>query len=295
MGKQDVGSKHLINYDPDAWVRWLLNDQSAKVIRQLDGEFQFVMRRSDSLLEVESDIDGRYLALLEFQLNWDEEMDARLQNYSALGREKYGLPVVPCVIYLTELPSGVKIVSCYHREFKGLVTHQDFKVFCLWDYSATIAYSPDTPLAILPFIPLMQGINETILRVCVARIREEAGNSADELETVLNLFARMSMSPALVEKILRLSMAVLEKTPIYQEIFLRGKVFGEANAADKSTRNHIVRQLKRRFGFVPERVAFQLDQVTGQELALLLDAVTDSADLPAFVQFFETIVSNSEL
>ena len=89
-------------------------------------------------------------------------------------------------------------------------------------------------------------------------------------------------------------MAILEETPIYQEIFLRGKLFGEANAADKSTRNHIIRQLTKRFGFVPEQVALQLDQVTGQELALLLDMVIDSADLPAFVQFFETVVSTQE-
>ncbi|MBX3055623.1 MAG: hypothetical protein KF770_04045 [Anaerolineae bacterium] len=91
--------------------------------------------------------------LAELQLQYDATMPARLQNYAAMARQKFDLPIVPIVIYLTPPPAGIELASAYHSEFMGLVTHQDFKAIKLWEINAVEALAMDLPVGILPYVP----------------------------------------------------------------------------------------------------------------------------------------------
>lgn len=54
----DIGSKRLISFAPDAWVRWLTGDPAAEVIDFVSGEFQWVARATDVLIKVKSPRHG---------------------------------------------------------------------------------------------------------------------------------------------------------------------------------------------------------------------------------------------
>lgn len=75
MAEKDLGGKFLIDRDPTGWVRWLLGDFDLTVTEILTPEFQFVGRRSDSLLKVEGP-NGSFGALSELQLEPQVEMPA---------------------------------------------------------------------------------------------------------------------------------------------------------------------------------------------------------------------------
>lgn len=47
---------------PETWVRWVLGDNTLWVVDTLSGEFQFVLRHNDVLLQVEGK-DGPFLVL----------------------------------------------------------------------------------------------------------------------------------------------------------------------------------------------------------------------------------------
>jgi predicted transposase YdaD len=141
-----------------------------EVLEVLNPEFQFIGRRGDSLLRVRGQA-GEFGALAELQLSYDPKMPARVQNYTAMGRQKLGLDIVPIVVYLTPPPSDVELATAYHTEFMGLITHQDFKVIRLWEIEAAEALALDLPAGILPYVPLMAGADEETVRICVERIR----------------------------------------------------------------------------------------------------------------------------
>lgn len=269
MGKKDIGGKDLINRNPDGWVRWLLGDATLTVEAILTTDFQFISRQSDSLLQVRGPA-GVFGVLSELQLAYDDGMPARIQNYVAMGRQKLGISIVPVVVYLTEPPDGTKIATAFHQEFMGLVTHQDFFVVKIWELDAQLA--DQLPITVLPFVPLMANTNENILYECVRRIRSESNH--EELETTLALFALMRLDAEAVARIMRWSMTVLEKSPIYQQIIEKGE--------NKALVRSIMRVLKRRFGDVPGTIQIQLEQTSVETLETLLDEVFELLDLAAF-------------
>jgi predicted transposase YdaD len=67
MGQADTGSKQTINIYNKAWAEWVLQAEDVAVEAELSGEFQFIARASDSLMQVRGR-DGRFLSLTKLQL-----------------------------------------------------------------------------------------------------------------------------------------------------------------------------------------------------------------------------------
>ncbi len=294
MGDKDIGGKYLIDRDPEGWIRWLLDDPTLEVLQALSPEFQFVGRRGDSLLRVCGQM-GEFGALAELQLEYEADMPARLQNYAALGRQKLRLPIVPIVVYLTPPPAGVELATAYHTEFMGLVTHQDFKVIKMWEVNATAAMDMDLPIGILPYVPLMDGADETIVRRCVERIRAEPDH--EELETILTLFAMIKLSKETVEQLLRWDMSVLEKSPLYQQILAKGLQEGRQQGLERGLEQGlergleqglergIMRILQRRFSQFGAELPDRLAELPPAVLEELLDEAITAVDYPTFINY----------
>ena len=87
MGKYDIGGKQTINIYNQAWAEWVLQQQQVEVEAELSGEFQFIARATDSLLQINSP-EARFLVLTELQLLYDEDMPDRLAAYATLARRK---------------------------------------------------------------------------------------------------------------------------------------------------------------------------------------------------------------
>jgi predicted transposase YdaD len=193
----------------------VLQQEQVKVEAELSGEFQFVARATDSLLQVNSS-DGRFLVLTELQFRYDKKMPERLAVYASLARHKYEQPVYVTVVYFMPPAAGTAIADAFHQEFMGQVARQDFQPILLWELEAEQVLAYNNP-ALLPFVPLMQGGDtEQMVRRCATRIRQEP--QAAELETILALFAGYVLDTALIKQILRWEMAVVQESPIIREL-----------------------------------------------------------------------------
>ncbi len=193
MGKVDLSSKQTINIYGQAWAEWVLQQKQIEVEAELSGEFQFIARVTNSLLQVNSQT-GRFLALTELQFRYDEDMPNRLMAYAALARQKYKQDVYVTVVYFMPPPQDKDIVEVYQRDFMGQQTHQDFQVIKLWELEADQVVAFDNPV-LLPFVPLMHGGDtESMVRKCAERIRQEA--QAAELKTILAVFSCFCLTKA---------------------------------------------------------------------------------------------------
>ncbi len=95
-----------------------------------------------------------------------------------------GIDIFVTVIFFLPPPKEITIPTAYHKVFMGQVTRVDFQVIKIWELAAQEVLGYDNPM-LLPFVPLMQGGEETtMLRRCANRIRQEPEAIANELEAL---------------------------------------------------------------------------------------------------------------
>jgi predicted transposase YdaD len=223
MGRVDLGGKRTITMYTQAWLEWILREKEVKVVGEASGEFQFVARLTDSLLQAQGP-SGSFLALTELQWRYDPEMPERLAAYAVLARQKHRLPVYVTVVNLLPPPAHVTPRQEFHEECMGQVTHRDFQVIGLWELDAAQMLAQGNP-ALLPFVPLMRGgaTKETVV-ACAERIRREP--EALELETILAVFAGYVLSTDLIKQLLRWEMTIVKESPIIQELLTQEHQLG---------------------------------------------------------------------
>jgi len=292
MAAADTGSKWLIGQSPEAWVRWVLQDPTVQVEAQLSTEFQSLTRLSDSLLRV-SRAGETFLVLTEVQLRPDPRMPRRLRAYTALAEEKYDLLVYPIVFHL--LPPGreQETAKVYHSELLGLIAHQDFVVIKAWELEAGEIVQQGN-LALLPFIPLMRGADEAVIRRGAERLR--AAPEGEQLETLLGLFASFVLDIETIQQLVRWDMNVLRESPWYQEILAEGLTQGRAEGLaqglkqglEQGRREAILHLLRARF-YLPAEVETELSErlahiESGAVLQTLIITAAQAESLAAFTE-----------
>jgi predicted transposase YdaD len=308
MGKADVSSKRAITMYAQAWLEWALQEQGVRVMGEVSGEFQFVERRSDSLLQARGP-SGPFLALTEFQLRYDPEIPQRLAAYAALARQKYKQDVFVTVVYLLPPPANVTPARVLHRELMGQTTHQDFQVIALWELEAGQMLTLDNP-ALLPFVPLMQGgaTQETVV-ACAERLRREPDGL--ELETILSVFASYVLDAAFIKQLLRWNMTIITESPLIQELLkenlrkgkqkwlkqglLQGRQEGEQEGRQQGERNATLKNLRQiltiRFDAPPPDFEQRLQPL---DLPALGRLITASLTLSSLAEFEQCVANELE-
>lgn len=130
----------------------------------------------------------------------------------------------------------------------------------------------------------MAGADETVLRQCVQRIRQEPDR--EQLETILALFAMITMDSQLVARIVRWSMTILEKSPIYQEIWHKGEAEGLEKGLEKARQSsmHTLKLLlHQRLGPAPLDLPERLARLNWEQLQSLLIKAGTAAAWPEFL------------
>jgi len=210
-------------------------------------------------------------------------MPQRLRAYTALAEEKYDLPVYPVVVYLLPPKSRQPLPKCYHREFLGLMAHQDFRVVKIWELDADEVLRGES-LSLVPVVPLMKGADEEAIRAGVELIRrKEAG---EEMELVLAFFASFVMEPELISKIVRWDMAVIRESPWYREILQEGFQEGIQKGLYQGLRDAILELIRTRFGISDgalEKLSQRLERIQeSQTLKRLVVEAAQAESLEAF-------------
>lgn len=275
MNKPDLSTKKVISIYNQAWAEWILQRQQIKVEAELSGEFQFVARATDSLLQVNSS-QGRFLVLTELQFRYDSKMPRRLAAYAALARQKYDQDVYITVIYFMPPSSSVTVGNAHHREFMGQLAHQDFHTILLWELDAEQVIAYNNP-ALLPFVPLMRGGNsEKMLQRCAERIRQEP--EAAELETILAVFAEYVLDRELIKQLLRWEMAIVKESSIIQELIQEGYEEGERKATLEALYQTLTIRFKVERGLFDE----QFERLEVETLKRLNEVALSVESLDAF-------------
>jgi predicted transposase YdaD len=285
----DIGGKRLLGLSPDAWAKWVTQQDDVVALEILGSEFQWISRENDVLMKVRSPIHGEFLILTELQLRYTDKMPLRMRAYAALAQEKYGLPVYPVLVNI--LPPSDPTIVCdrFESDFLGLQTRQDFHVINLWEVDAAMVFeqSLDT---LLPFVPILKdGGNQQVVRRALIKLQQN--EQLVELESLLGFFASFVLDTELVRQILRWDMAVLRESPWYQEIQQVseqvGEQRGEQRGRQAEAQSLILRQLLRRVGTLPANVEAQLQALDLPRLEALGEALLDfstAADLDEWLR-----------
>ncbi len=280
----DIGSKRLISLAPDTWVRWLTGDPTAEALDFPSGEFQWVSRATDVLLKARSPRHGTFLIANEIQFRPDARMPWRIRAYAALAEEHYGLNVYPVVVNILPPRSHEVIIpESYHSEFMGLMAHQDYKTFNLWELDAALVLEQDWT-TLLPFVPILKGgDNRATVGKALALLR--ADEQLADMETFLAFFATFVMTSEEVRSLMRWDMVMLRESPWYNEILNEGREEGREVGLYEGRREERAEMLQlilsRRFDGVPPELAFRLRSLGAESLLQLVDVALTAPSLDA--------------
>ncbi len=279
----DIGGKRLLGLAPDAWARWVTQQDDVTALEIVGSDFQWVSRENDVLMKVHSPIQGNFLILTELQLRYTDKMPLRMRAYAALAQEKYKLPVYPVLVNILQ-PSEATVVSDrFESDFLGLHARQDFRVINLWEVDAEIVFeqSLDT---LLPFVPVLNGGgNEQTVRRALVRLQQN--EQLVELESLLGFFASFVMGTELVLEIMRWDVTVLRESPWYLEIRQEGEQRGEKTGAIREAQSLVLRLLARRVGTLPAGTEVQVQALALPQLEALGEALLDFVELSDLVEW----------
>jgi predicted transposase YdaD len=260
----DIGGKRLLGLAPDAWARWVTQQDDVIALEILGSEFQWVSQENDVLMKVHSPIHGEFLILNELQLRYTDKMPLRMRAYAALAEERYGLPVYPVLVNILPPPSTVVVSNHFESNFLGLQARQDYCVINLWEVEAETVFeqSLDT---LLPFVPILKdGGNQQTVRRALVQLQQN--EELVELESLLGFFASFVLDTELVRQIMRWDMTVLRESPWYQEILAEGAL---------REQSLILRLLTRRIGEVSPEKLSQVQALPLTQLEALGEALLD--------------------
>ncbi|CBN54012.1 MULTISPECIES: DUF4351 domain-containing protein [Kamptonema] len=283
MAEADIGSKRLISLAPNAWVQWVTNIPDAIARNILDAEFQWLSRESDVLVKAYSPEHGEFLVLNELQSQYTSRMPRRMRAYAALAQEKYNLPVYPVLVNIFQPEEIVTIPTRYESNFMGLIARQDYRVINLWEVDVELAFGPSlTPL--LPFVPILKGgDNESVVVRAVTALR--ADEQLRELENLLGFFACSVFDVARVREILRFDMAILQKSPLFQQMAREQR--------QQENLRVLLRLIQRRFGEVSAEIGANLQRLNIEQLDELLDVLFTVNSLDEFINSIPSQNRNS--
>ena len=168
----------------------------------------------------------------------------------------------------------------------GLIARQDYRVINLWEVDVELAFGPSlTPL--LPFVPILKGgDNESVVVRAVTALR--ADEQLQELENLLGFFACSVFDVARVREILRFDMAILQKSPLFQQMAREQRQEEDLRV--------LLRQIQRRFGEVSAEIEANLQRLNIEQLDELLDLPFTVNSLDEFISFIPSQNGNgSEL
>ncbi len=277
----DIGGKRLLGLAPDAWAKWVTQQDDVVALEILGSEFQWVSRENDVLMKVRSPIHGEFLILTELQLRYNNKMPLRMRAYAALAQERYGLPVYPVLVNI--LPPSDPTIVCdrFESDFLGLQARQDFRVINLWEVDAEMVFeqSLDT---LLPFVPILKdGGNQQTVRRALVQLQQN--EQLVELESLLGFFASFVLDTELVQQIMRWDVTVLRESPWYLEIQQESRQEGVQEGAINEAQSLILRQLSRRVGTLSVNVKAQVQALELPKLEALGEALLDFAGVDDLV------------
>jgi len=269
--------KYLAEQYPTAFTQWLFNDVSENV-SVLKTELNLEPIRADAVTLVRTQ---HCILHLEFQVEPEPALPLRMLDYWLRLYRTYQCEIVQVLILLRRTRVQVPDV------FEWPNTTHRYRVVKLWEEDPRQFFAIP---GLLPFAVLGKTNNEAGLLQAVAdQIRQiDSKQTRQELSTIVQLLAGLQYSKELIQAIFREGM--MRESVIYQEILQEGQREGEKIGLQRGRQEGrqegqlegectlILRQLRRRFGTLPDAVVQHIRGLSLEQLDALGEALLDFQD-----------------
>ncbi len=281
----DSSIKAILNEDAPAILPLLL--PGVEVLEVLDIEILRSPMRADRVYRVL--YRGRpHTFNLEFQASKDAKIAFRMAVYHTQLLEKYELPVISMVVYLfkTTIPTSPL------QEFSGTeeLLKFSFRVLPLWDMDGR-QFVEQHKVSIYTLLPMMQGIDGTMLLQAIDKLIEYCKGDAPKLERRLlwlsTFLRRAEVMPPLekqrVQERLKMFDELLEQDEFVQRQHERGleqgRIEGMREGEIRAYQRMLVKTVKDRFppleDLARQRAAQTREVDDLEEIIRLVNAIDD--------------------
>ncbi len=231
--KYDRVSKVLIQtYDKEI-IEYLLNIQ-VNSISSVDREINLPEKHLDSTFN----INDEYIINIEFQTEYDENIEQRLLLYRCLLKYKYNKPVKSVIIYLKE-SSNIKYEYSEDDQIKF-----KFDVVKIWELNLNKILE-EKILCLIPFMPIIKNEPELIKSAYNIIIDSEVEKEVKEnLLNCMLVFSTLMYKKEVIKNMIA-PIEQFKKTEFFQELVQelahdlveQGKIDGEVQKALKIANN----------------------------------------------------------
>jgi predicted transposase YdaD len=218
--------------------------------------------------------DEECILHVEFQTRYDPNMSVRMLAYHARIVERYGLPVYPVVVYLTQTDRPIDATYSSYIGGRHIFTF-NYDVIKVWELKSKTVFE-DELAGLYALTPLMPDADLAECREKLIWAVEHNLISASSYMCMAT-FARLKYSKEVVKNMIEDKL--LKQSPFYEDMMEEGRGEGAEET--------IITALTARFGSVSDQLSKRIHSLRERNSALLnelIKLVVTAKDLSDFEQ-----------
>ncbi len=261
----DTATKHLLETDPLAWLRFVGPPGTSASLR--DTNLTTLTADADRVLFVEYAGEDPYLADIEFQASDEEDGDERVFLYAALLFRRYKLAVQSVVVLLRPEAEGPGFTgkTGFVAPGGGSLSFT-YRIVKVWEVPAEELLKGS--LATLPLAPIARVAPDELPRVIERMERRIDSEAAEEkrapLWTATFLLMGLRYEREFIVELLK-GVREMKESVTYQAILEEGEARGEAKWRTEEARRILIRQGGKRFGQPDEQTQAAIEGINSLE------------------------------
>jgi len=208
--------------------------------------------------------DAESIIHIEFQTKYDSNMPMRMPAYHARIVERYGLPVYPVVVYLTQTDRPIETTYSSYIGGKHIFTF-NYDVIKFWELKSKTVFK-DKLSGLYALTPLMPDADLAECREKLIEAVEQNLISASSYMCMAT-FARLKYSKEVVKNMIEDKL--LKQSPFYEDLI-------EDVGGDRVEKS-VITVLSARFGSVSARMSERIHSLRERNSALLDDLIRIAA------------------
>lgn len=260
--------KTLIESNPQPFLRWLLGEtfsENTESVQVLKTELSVEPIRADfvSFLQV-----GSQILHIEFQTVGDRDMPLRMLDYYVRLYRLHRCPIQQIVIFLQETNSPLVRLD----RFETNSTLHSYRAVRLWEEDPTLMLNDAT---LLPFAVLARSPQpEEMLRTIAQKIEQiELNKERANIATYAYMLGGLRYSKEILSQLLREE--IMRESVTYQALLAKGVKQG----LQQGELDLALRQLRRKFGELPDRLVKKIKALSLKRLEAFGEALLDFQSL----------------
>ena len=224
--------------------------------------------------------DDESILHIEFQTKYDSNMPVRMLAYHARIVERYGLPVYPVVVYLTQTDRPIETTYSSYIGGKHIFTF-NYDVIKVWELKSKTVFR-DELAGLYALTPLMPDADLAECREKLIGAVEHNLISASSYMCMAT-FARLKYSKEVVKNMIEDKL--LKQSPFYEDLMEEGRVEGRVEGRDENAEKSLITVLSARFGSVSARMSERIHTLRERNSALLDELIKLAATVKDIGEF----------